>query len=222
MQRWDLPSFDDTHSTGASTLPTVEEIQNIQAKANQEGFARGLQEGLAEGRAQGFELGKQEGVEQGHSEGFQTGYQQGYQSGSSDLERHLEGLSKVLQTLSDLPDEIEFVLTEWVYETALRLTGQSVLDREVFVSAVQEALMRLPRPSETLLIRFSPDDASMWARLADQSQPFHTALQPDPKLAAGEAYVDIAGTHLDVGAEARRALVKSALGLLEASDENSQ
>ena len=53
MQRWDLPSFDA--SPEGTALPSVDEVQNIHAKAHQEGFARGLQDGLAEGRAGEYE-----------------------------------------------------------------------------------------------------------------------------------------------------------------------
>ena len=223
MLRWDLPSFDAVAQSPASgrpeipspALPTVDEIQNIRAKAHQEGFARGLQEGLAEGRAQGVELGKLEGLELGRTDGFQAGYQQGYQTGSTDLENQLASLRQVLATLSDLPGEIESALTAWVYDTAVRISGQLELDRSMFAAAVQEALMRLPRPGEQLFVRVSPQDMGMWNRLLDESLSFQAVLQPDPELQAGHAYVEVAGTHLDVGQKARRALVKSALGLLE-------
>lgn len=232
MLRWDLPSFDAVSSTdvpgsrvdmpAAPVLPTVDEIQSIRAKAHQEGFSRGLQEGLAEGRAQGHELGKQEGFEQGRSEGFQSGYQQGYQGGALDLEQQLKSLREVLGTLSDLPDEIESALTSWVYETAVRLAGRVELDRSIFAAAVQEALMRLPRPGEHLFVRVSPQDMAMWSRLVDDSLSFKAVLQPDPELLAGHAYVEVGGTHLDVGEQARRALVKSALGLLETMPDDGK
>ena len=230
MLRWDLPSFDAVTETPASqlsevaapALPTVDEIQNIRAKAHQEGFARGLQEGLAEGRAQGVELGRQDGLELGRTDGFQSGYQQGYQSGATDLEHQLASLRQVLATLSDLPSEIESALTAWVYEAAVRISGQLELDRSMFAAAVQEALMRLPRPGEQLFVRVSPQDMSMWNRLLDDSLSFQAVLQPDPELQAGHAYVEVAGTHLDVGEKARRALVRSALGLLETLPDSAK
>lgn len=223
MLRWDLPSFDVVADSppaarvdvSSPALPTVDEIQDINAKAHQEGFARGLQAGIVEGREQGVALGKQEGLELGRSDGFQSGYQQGYQSGVTDIDHLLSSLREVLKTLSDLPNEIESALTSWVYETALRIAGQAELDRSVFAAAVQEALMRLPRPGEHLFVRVSPQDMTMWSRLLDDSISFQAVLQSDPELLAGHAYVEVAGTHLDVGGQARRALVKSALGLLE-------
>jgi flagellar assembly protein FliH len=213
MQNWDLPSFDATPQE--ATVPTVDAMQNIHAKAHQEGFARGLQEGVVEGQKQGLELGHQEGLELGRKQGFEAGYQQGYDSGLNDLKNHLQGLRSVLNTLSELPHDIESALTSWVYETALRLSGQSSLDRNSFASAVQEALMRLPRPGEQLFVRVSPADMVAWSQLATESSSFVSVLQPDPELQAGQAFVEIGGTTLDLGVHARRALVKSALGLLE-------
>lgn len=70
MDRWTPPSFDadqasvaDTARTSAGvkvsglTLPTIDEIQAIRAKAYQDAFTRGLQEGLIEGRQQAASLG---------------------------------------------------------------------------------------------------------------------------------------------------------------------
>lgn len=231
MLRWDLPSFDSVTSEASGarvdvqvtpTLPTVDEIQSIRAKAHQEGFSRGLQEGLVEGRTQGQALGKQEGFEQGRSEGFQSGYQQGYQGGASDIDQHINSLREVLRTLSDLPSEIESALTSWVYETAVRLSGRVELDRSVFAAAVQEAVMRLPRPGEHMFVRVSPQDMTMWSHLVDDSLSYQAVLQPDPELPAGHAYVEVGGTHLDVGEKARQALVKSALGLLEIMSDGAK
>jgi flagellar assembly protein FliH len=219
MKRWDLPSFDAAPET--ATSPNLDEVQNIRAKAHQEGFARGLQDGIAEGRAQGIELGRQEGLELGRQEGFQAGHQQGYESGVAEVQQHLSSLSKVLSTLNDLPQDIESALTDWVFETAVRLSGQATLDRAVFAAAVQEALMRLPRPGEQMFVRVGPSEVPIWTRLIED-QAFHAVLQVDPELQPGQAYVEVAGTVLDLSEQARRALVKNALGLLDSSSAPSR
>jgi flagellar assembly protein FliH len=214
MQPWDLPSFDSIKAGDVPALPTVDELQNIRAKAHQEGFARGLQDGVEEGRTQGFTLGKQEGIEAGRSDGFQAGYQQGYQQGANDVQQHLNSLRSVLETLHDFPKEIEQELISWVYDTALKLSGQAHMDRQAFVAAVHEALMRLPRPGEQLMIRIHAQDMPVWKALTDGVFACETILHSDPELQPGQAHVEVAGVHLDVSVEARRALVKSALGLL--------
>jgi flagellar assembly protein FliH len=221
MQRWELPSFDHVNSADQPALPSVDELQNMRAKAHQDAFARGLQEGLTEGRSQGFELGKQEGFESGRTEGFQTGFQQGYQSGSTAVEHHRNSLQQVLETLRDLPEVIQDSLSAWVYESALRLSGKASMDRSVFTAAVQEALMRLPRPGEQLLIRTCPQDVAAWTSLTEGAFATQTIVQPDPELQSGQAYVEVAGVRLDVSEQARKALVQSALGLMPTRSDDS-
>ena len=229
MDRWTPPSFDAEpapvaatvkHSMSARTsagltLPTIDEIQSIRAKAYQDAFTRGLQEGLIEGRNQAASLGRDEGLEKGRQEGFQTGYQQGYQSGAQDIEQLGQSLKQVLQRLAGLPDAFQTALPEWVYETALRLAGKEQMDRSVFVAAVQEALLRLPRPGQSLTVGVPQTELEAWENLLrDPDMPFTAVVRADPELSAGYAYVQVEGTRLDVGSRAREALVRSALGLL--------
>ena len=229
MDRWTPPSFDAEPAPAAKTktlgeittspgltFPTVDEIQSIRAKAYQEAFSRGLQEGLVEGRRQAATLGHEEGLEKGRQEGFQAGYQQGYQSGAQDIEQLGQSLRQVLQRLSSLPEAFQAALPEWVYETALRLTGKEQMDRSIFVAAVQEALLRLPRPGQSLTVGVPQGEFEAWEKLLnDPDMPFTTIVRVDPELSAGYAYVQVEGTRLDVGSKAREALVRSALGLLQ-------
>ena len=229
MDRWTPPSFDaepapvsanvkhsmNVRTSAGLTLPTIDEIQSIRAKAYQDAFTRGLQEGLIEGRNQAASLGRDEGLEKGRQEGFQTGYQQGYQSGAQDIEQLGQSLKQVLQRLAGLPDAFQTALPEWVYETALRLAGKEQMDRSVFVAAVQEALLRLPRPGQSLTVGVPQAELEAWENLLrDPDMPFTAVVRADPELSAGYAYVQVEGTRLDVGSRAREALVRSALGLL--------
>ena len=228
MDRWTPPSFDAEPISGGNasvrnefnsltglTLPTIDELQSIRAKAHQEAFARGLQEGMAEGRKQAVALGHEEGLEKGRQEGFQAGYQQGYQSGAQDIEQLGQSLKQVLQRLDNLPETLQQALPEWVYETALRLAGKEQMDRSVFVAAVQEALLRLPRPGQSLTLGVPQAEFEAWENLlSGPDMPFTALVRVDPELKAGYAYVQAHGTRLDVGSRAREALVRSALGLL--------
>jgi len=230
MNRWSPPSFDGEPATSelplgqASShqmneammvLPSVNEVDAIRGKAYQDAYARGLQEGLTEGHAQGAAKGREEGIEQGRTEGFQLGYQQGYQSGIKDIEHMSKEMQRVMAQLQSLPDAFQTALPEWVYETALRLAGKEQMDRSVFVAAVQEALMRLPRPGENLIVGVPPAELEAWqSLLSHPDMPFQSLVRPDADLSKGFAYVLVDGTRLDVGMSARDALVRSALGLL--------
>ena len=230
MNRWSPPSFDGEPATSEinpsqgpartldealRVLPSVNEVDAIRGKAYQDAYARGLQEGLLEGQAQGTGKGREEGIEQGRTEGFQLGYQQGYQSGIKDLESMSQEMQRVMAQLQSLPQAFQSALPEWVYETALRLAGKEQMDRSVFVAAVQEALMRLPRPGENLIVGVPPDELEAWQTLlAHPEMPFQSLVRSDADLSKGFAYVLVDGTRLDVGFSARDALVRSALGLL--------
>ena len=230
MNRWSPPSFDGEPATTEHTpgqtsvrhldealmvLPSVNEVDAIRGKAYQDAYARGLQEGLTEGHAQGAAKGREEGIEQGRTEGFQLGYQQGYQSGIKDIEHMSKEMQRVMNELQSLPQAFQTALPEWVYETALRLAGKEHMDRSVFVAAVQEALMRLPRPGENLVVGVPPAELEAWqSLLSHPDMPFQSLVRPDAELSKGFAYVLVDGTRLDVGISARDALVRSALGLL--------
>ena len=230
MNRWSPPSFDGEPATTEHTpgqtsvrhldealmvLPSVNEVDAIRGKAYQDAYARGLQEGLTEGHAQGAAKGREEGIEQGRTEGFQLGYQQGYQSGIKDIEHMSQEMQRVMNELQSLPQAFQTALPEWVYETALRLAGKEQMDRSVFVAAVQEALIRLPRPGENLVVGVPPAELEAWqSLLSHPDMPFQSLVRPDAELSKGFAYVLVDGTRLDVGISARDALVRSALGLL--------
>jgi flagellar assembly protein FliH len=228
MDRWTPPSFDaepaqvaaSTRTAGdvkvsGITLPTIDEMQAIRAKAYQEAFTRGMQEGLLEGKQQASALGHEEGFEKGRQEGFLSGFQQGYQSGAQEIEQLGQSLKQVLQRLESLPDAFQNALPEWVYETSLRLAGKEQMDRSVFVAAVQEALLRLPRPGQTLTVGVPQSELEAWQNLLSGSDmPFTAVVRVDSELNPGYAYVQVEGTRLDVGSRAREALVRSALGLL--------
>jgi flagellar assembly protein FliH len=230
LNPWSPPSFDGDHARpeiatgrefsrlakdGVMVLPSVNEVDAIRGKAYQDAYARGLQEGLSEGQAQGTAKGREEGMEQGRTEGFQLGYQQGYQSGIKDIEHMAKEMQRVMAELQALPQAFQTALPEWVYETALRLAGKEQMDRSVFVAAVQEALMRLPRPGENLIVGVPTAELEAWqSLLSHPDMPFQSLVRPDAELSKGFAYVLVDGTRLDVGLSARNALVRSALGLL--------
>ena len=227
MRQWTPPSFDPMPVTAPVEAPVLvaepepEPISvpvSAPAATPQALFLRGLQEGLEEGRQQGMALGRDEGFEKGRQEGFQAGFQQGYQSSLEKVEALTQSLQGLVDALSRLPAEIEASLGELAYEAALKLAGKESMDRSVLQRSLQEVLTRLPKPGDSLVMRVPPVDLESWqAVMTDGPARFALALQADESIEPGHAFVDIQGTRLDVGARARQALVRSALGLL-ASD----
>jgi hypothetical protein len=113
-----------------------------------------------------------------------------------------------------MPEAIAEPLTQFSFEIASRLSANSSMERAPFVMAVQEALMRLPRPGENLYLRLRAEEVETWRRIVeDPGLPFNCTILVDADVRPGHAYVEVSGARIDVGVEARIALVKAALGL---------
>lgn len=217
MRAWSPESF-DKRSEGASrdidSAITTADLQALQNKIREEAFLHGFKDGMEEGRRQGFDIGKEQGFEAGRTEGVRAGYQAGFDEGLKRLETVGERLKEALDVVESMPSELQSILTEWVYETALRVAGKESMDRAWFESAVKDALGGLPRPGEQLIVRVAQQDLDSWrSLLASGSSAESRSVLVDPELSMGQAYVELRGLRIDIGAEARRALVRNALGL---------
>lgn len=234
--KWMPPSFDPqplesrgissiesgTIQTGAKTrstslLPTAEEIETIRKAAFQEGYAQGFQTGNQQGT--------EEGLQTGTAAGAQVGYKQAYDDAKADIDSLTKSLQEILVALQGLPEAITQPLNELAYEIALRISGKEAMERGPFVAAIQEALMRLPRPGETLFLRISEADSTVWKRIVeDPGLPFSCSLLLDADVSSGHAFVELDHARIDVGFEARKAIARSLLGLpnyLPSSDEEN-
>lgn len=190
-----------------------EEIAAIREQAYETGFAEGFKSGYAKG--------EEEGLEAGTNAGAQVGYQQAYDDAKEDIDALHLALKEVLASLQGMPDAISESLNEFAYELALRISGADRLDRGPFVAAIQEALMRLPLPGENVFLRIRKEEVETWNRFVSESGlPFTCTVLLDADVSPGHAYVEIAGARIDVGYEARKALVRSALGLSSPNDVN--
>lgn len=217
MRAWSPESFDtssETASRDAEAAASASHLQEQQNKIREEAFLHGFKDGLEEGRRQGFDLGKEEGLEAGRTEGVRAGYQAGFDEGLKRLEPLGGRLREALDIVESMPSELQLVLTDWVYETALRIAGKESMDLAWFESAVKDALGGLPRPGEQLIVRVAPQDLDAWRSLINSGSSAESReVLVDPELIMGQAYVELRGLRIDIGAEARRALVRNALGL---------
>ncbi len=74
--------------------------------------------------------------------------------------------------------------------------------------------MRLPRPGENLYLRLRAEEVESWKKIVDDpGLPFNCTILVDADVRPGHAYVEVSGARIDVGQEARLALVRHALGL---------
>ena len=190
---------------------TEAEIVQIRQDAYDAGFAEGYKSGYAKG--------EDEGLVAGTHAGAQAGYQQAYDDAKEKIDALQVALQELLAALHGMPDAISESLNEFAYEVALRISGADSLERGPFVAAIQEALMRLPLPGENVFLRIRKEEVDTWNRFVDESDlPFTCTVLIDSDVPPGHAYVEISGARIDVGYEARKALVRSALGLSSPND----
>jgi flagellar assembly protein FliH len=181
-------------------------VEAIRANAYKEAYELGNNQGFLEGRDAGYKEGKESG--------YREGYEQGYADADGETRRLQDALGQLLEALRGMPEAIAQPLTDFVYETAMRLTANVSMERAPFVAAVQEALMRLPRPGENLYLRLHADEVEAWKKIVDDpGLPFNCTILVDADVKPGHAYVEVSGARIDVGEQARIALVRAALGL---------
>jgi flagellar assembly protein FliH len=206
---WSLTSFDPPPPpvvVEVIPMPTQEEVDGIRLAAYDEGYAFGLQEGHAEGHAKGHQEGLDAGLLQGH--------QQAYDEGRAEVAALTAALESALQAIGEMPAAIEAEMAELAFTVGERLAAREGMSRAPFLAAVQEALMRLPKPGETLLLRVGVEERASWQELVENSRlPFGVNVLEDADVRRGQAYIELSGARMDIGADARRALVRLALGL---------
>lgn len=211
LTRWEPPSFDPPAPPKPPKVapiyyPTVEEVEVIREAAYKEAYELGSNQGFVEGREAGYDEGK--------ASGHEEGYKVGYQDAEEEILRLQNALGHLLEAVSGMPEAIAEPLTQFSFEIASRLSANSSMERAPFVMAVQEALMRLPRPGENLYLRLRAEEVETWRRIVeDPGLPFNCTILVDADVRPGHAYVEVSGARIDVGVEARIALVKAALGL---------
>ncbi|NCV13966.1 MAG: hypothetical protein EBV49_05695 [Betaproteobacteria bacterium] len=214
--RWFPPSFDPPVPEPEPEIiwPTVEEIESIREAARREGHEAGRVEGYAKGQRDGY------------TQGFEQGLIEGRERAFSNAHGQILALTQTLQIYIDelraLPDVILDPVTDLAWSIAERLTLAEHIDRAPFLRAVEEALMRLPSPGENLLLRIPPAQRVLWEEfLQGASLPFKLDVLADAEQDSG-AFIEVEGTRIDVGPEARRALVLMAMGLLPKPSEETQ
>ncbi|GIU36143.1 flagellar assembly protein FliH [Shewanella schlegeliana] len=186
--------------------PTLSEIEDIRAHAEQEGFAEGQDKGYNEG----LEKGRLEGLEQGHNEGFSQGQQQGYQEGlqaaAEMLQRFENLLSQFEAPLSILDTEIEKELLNTSMVLAKAVIGHELKTYpEHILTALRQGVDSLPIKEQKVNIRVTPSDEVLISELYSQTQLERNRwdIEADPSLTAGDCIITSGRSHIDMTVETR-------------------
>ncbi|MCK8043345.1 flagellar assembly protein FliH [Shewanella sp. 1CM18E] len=205
---------DDECEAESILPPTLSEIEDIRAHAEQEGFAEGQDKGYSEG----LEKGRLEGLEQGHNEGFSQGQQQGYeeglQSATEMIARFEQLIGQFEAPLAILDTEIEKELLATSMTLAKVVIGHELKTYpEHILSALRQGVDSLPIKEQKVNLRLAPSDEKLVRELYSQAQLERNRweIEIDPSLGAGDCIIDSGRSHIDMTVETRMQHVFSEL-----------
>jgi len=178
---WDIPSFPQTkvetdstnamgYQSGQMAPPEVEmepepepltaqDLENIRQAAYEEG----LDQGLEEGTRQGLEKGRLQGLKEGHEEGLKQGVEQGLVEGSEQIRQQVTRWESLLLPLTQPLRELDHQVAEQLIVLVTDLCQQLlkvelVLNEQLFLQLLNEAIDTLPKGQTSLEIKLHPDD----------------------------------------------------------------
>ncbi|MFV0595756.1 flagellar assembly protein FliH [Shewanella sp.] len=226
FSHWQLPDVTETEEASISNLfgysaqqhapkavvaetiapPTMAEIEDIRAQAEEEGF----NEGKTQGYAEGLEQGRLEGLEQGHTEGLAQGHEQGLEAGLAEakaLVTRFEGLlSQFEKPLQLLDGDIEHSLMTLTMTLAKSVIGHELKTHpEQILSALRLGVESLPIKEQSVSIRLHPDDVALVEQLYTSTQLNRNQwqLEADPSLNAGDCIISSQRSLVDLTLSSR-------------------
>lgn len=211
LQQWDLPEVGEDQGAGKrvrhgrSAPPTVEELDDIQRKAYEEGFDQGKQKG--------FEYGHKEGIEQSRRE---------MQACVEKIDGFLSALDKPFRQLDD---QVEQEIVTLVVSMVRQLVRREVnADPNQIVGVVREALSILPVASRNVQLILHPDDAELIREIYTLSETeLGWKIVDDPVMSRGGCRVVTDTSQIDATLESRlTSLIAPLLGGARISDETEE
>lgn len=225
FSHWALPDVTEADDDSASNLfghfshhqptpttvenvvpPTMAEIEEIRAQAEEEGFTEGKQQGYE----QGVEQGRLEGLAQGHTEGLAQGHEQGLETGLAQAKTLLSRFEALLgqfeKPLQLLDGDIELSLMTLSMTLAKSVIGHELKTHpEHILAALRLGVESLPIKEQAVTIRLHPDDAALVEHLYSSAQLTRSQwqLEVDPSLNAGDCILSSHRSLVDLTLSAR-------------------
>ncbi|WP_351075271.1 flagellar assembly protein FliH [Shewanella sp. CAL98-MNA-CIBAN-0140] len=186
--------------------PTMAQIEDIRAAAEQEG----LEQGKQEGHQQGLEQGRLEGLEQGHQQGFAQGEQQGLEAGQAKINQLVEQLNQIInqfeRPLSILDNEIEAELLAMTISLAKSVIGHELKTHpEHILLALRQGVDALPLKEQRVKLRLNQADAEIVNQCysAEQLDKNQWQIDIDPSLSNGDCIIESVRSSVDLRVEQR-------------------
>jgi len=163
---------------------------------------------------------QQEGYEQGRSEGFEFGHREGLEAGRRELQEKLAVFDRLLQSLEtpfeELDDQVEQEVVTLVIAMVRQLIRREIrTDPSHIVGVVREALNILPVNTRRIRVLLHPDDAAVVRdayTLGESDQKWQ--IIEDPVIQRGGCRVVTEHSQIDATLESRiNALIAPLLGI---------
>jgi flagellar assembly protein FliH len=224
LSLWALPNVSEDENenhqaepeNNRSPLMTVSEIEQMQAKAQEEAFAKGHEEGFAQGY--------QEGQAKGYEEGLKKGYEENFQLLSNQAAELFKVMEMLSEPLKNLDEAVENELVKLAITMATQIIRREIkLDPGQIIAAVREAVGILPVASQKITLTLHPADAELvrTVLVLDEISPPWVLIE-DPLITRGGCKVDTEMSRVDATIETRvSAVVAKVLGGGRSGDEES-
>lgn len=191
--------------TPERSLPSAEEIREIEARAHQEGFDRGR------------EAGYQEGLKMGREAGYQDGETKGIKSGEKLVGQRVRAWDELLKGLTGPYEDLDAAMEEELVQLAMAVARQLVrrelrTDPSAIVAVLREALEALPSADRKVRLHLHPQDAKLVKdalHLNDLERPW--TVVEDPTLSRGGVKVETDTSRVDASLESRLNAVIAAI-----------
>jgi flagellar assembly protein FliH len=190
VRPWLPPDVEVPDTVGSAreepgTLPTADQLEQLQKQAYEEGY------------------------EQGRREGFEYGHKEALAQGREELKGRIGQFEMLMSTLEEplkqLDDQVEQALIELVITMVRQLVRREIkTDPGHIIGVVREALAILPVSSRNIRLMLHPEDAQLVRKIyaLSESEPGWKIVE-DPVLARGGCRVITDSSQVDATLESR-------------------
>lgn len=190
------------------TLPTLEQIEEIQQSAHNDGFETGKAEGLEAGHKEGYDKGYEEGLAAGTEQAAKEAYEQS----STEIKQHISELKSIIDTLqnplktvsSELKKELSLLTVSLAKFVIMREVER---DDEILLESLSQALEHLPIKDNTVDISIASSQKefieSQLPALFENNDIPEIRLLTDATLAPGGCKVETLSHAVDMSIERR-------------------
>ncbi len=220
-ERWELPNHnpppaEPEPSATEEELPldtvaplTLEQLEQIQKEAYDEGF----------------KLGKEEGLTAGHKEGMEQALKVGAKQTAAEVQRLQQIIEAFTAPLAEVDEVVETELVALAVAIARQLIRRELKgDPKQIVGVVREAMSALPAQTRKVRIQLHPEDIAIIREhmLIGEREEEAWRLVEDPVLTRGGCRIVTEHSQVDATVEKRLNAVVSQLLGGERGDDGSE